>query len=527
MVLKMKRLQSLARREEGLTLVELVVTLVLFAIIATSALGLFISLVNSTIVAKRRAVASTLATNQMEYLKSLPYDSLAVAGGTIYSASPLPATTTKKLDGVTYTIKTGINYVDDAFDGCANYPTQQLKETYCRNYPPPTGAPSPDTNPQDYKIAHVTVTDPANSKLAEVDTQISARVSETASTTGALFVTVIDSTGNPVTSATVGVTNTTVTPNVNLSDTTDTNGVAIFYGMPVDTTNYDFVVTASKTGYSTLVTIAPSGTLQPTYPSQRIFTQQSSYVTLTINPMSSSSLVLEAVNTSGAALPNARIYVKGGYKRYTATTDTSYYFDNMTPSDTRPTTDASGLAAISNLAPGPFIFCGDNGATSCTIGGTTYYLAAALPYSGDNPFNPVSVPAFSASAPTYAYGAGSYIQKVRLILTTVSSFPRIKTMNPYDASIASGTLSNFTFTMTGVNLPCTASGAGCGTTVQFTQGATVYTAACTGSSAGTQLNCTVDLSGATAGDLQISVTANGNTLTLPVPPPQGALSVTP
>ena len=52
-----------------------------FAIIAISFMGLYSSLIRSTIIAKRRAVATSLATGQMEYLKSLPYDSLAIAGG--------------------------------------------------------------------------------------------------------------------------------------------------------------------------------------------------------------------------------------------------------------------------------------------------------------------------------------------------------------------------------------------------------------------------------------------------------------
>src|SRR5262249_18768441 len=123
--------------EAGFTLVELTVAMSIMAVITVSFMGLFTTLVRSTVIAKREAVALSLATNQMEYIKSLPYDNLAVVGGSIYSTHPIPATVTKALNGVTYTIKTSINYVDDAYDGCTNYPTQQLKQTYCRNYPPP------------------------------------------------------------------------------------------------------------------------------------------------------------------------------------------------------------------------------------------------------------------------------------------------------------------------------------------------------------------------------------------------------
>jgi prepilin-type N-terminal cleavage/methylation domain-containing protein len=515
-------------RESGFTLVELAVTLVVIAIVTLSLFGLFTSLVRSTIIAKRQAVASALATNQMEYLKSLPYDNLAVAGGSIYATSPIPATTTKKINGVTYTIKTSINYVDDAYDGCANYPDQATKQLYCRNYPPPTGSPSPDTNPQDYKIAHVTVTDKSNLQLAQVDTQISARVAETASTTGALFVTIIDTNGNKVSGATVSVSNTTITPAANVSDTTDNNGIAIFYGLPPDS-GTDYHITASKSSYSTLTTIVANGILQPTYPSQKILSQQSSYVTMIIKPQGANSLVIETVDTSGNPLGNVKVYVKGGYKKYVTTSDTTYYYDTMSPADTRPVTDASGFATLQNLVPGQYIFCGDAGATSCAVGATTYYLAAAVPYGGTNPFNPINVPVYDPASPsstTFDYNGTAYLQKVRLILTPTSGYPRVSSITPADASLSGGTLSSFPFTVSGTNLPCSSVASSCGTTVRFVQGSNTYTASCTGTD-GLQLSCTVDLTGTTAGNTKMVVIANGYTLTMPADPLIGGIIVTP
>lgn len=513
----------------GFTIVELVVGIVVFATIAVSFLGLYTSLIHSTIIAKRQAVASSLATSQMEYLKSLSYDSLAVAGGSIYATSPLPATVTKTLDGVTYTIKTGINYVDDAYDGCAVYPTQALKELYCRNYPPPSGSPATDTNPQDYKIVHIIVNDKNNLKLAEVDTQISARVSETASTTGALFINIIDNNGNKVSGATVTVVNTTITPNANVSDTTDSNGTAIFYGLPPDT-NTDYHITATKTGYSSLTTIITSGSLQPTYPSQKIITQQSSYATLVLKQQGTYSLLAEAVDTSGTPINGMKVYIKGGYKRYTSTSDTAYYYDNMSPSDTRPTTDTGGIVNLQNLVPGSYIFCGDDAATSCRVGGTTYYLVAAVPYSGTNPFNPVAVPTYDGSTPpatTFEFSGNDYLQKVRLIFSTQSNHPRVTSITPSNTSLASGPITDYSFAVAGTNLPCTGTPASCNTTVRFLQGAGTYTASCTGTGAGLLLNCTVDLTGVTTGNTQMVVIANGYTLTTSADPLIGGVVVLP
>ncbi len=522
-------MKRVVKVQAGYTLIELVTGVFVFGIIALSFLYLFTSLVSSTVVTKRKAQALSLATNQMEYLKSLPYNSLAVAGGSIVTSNPLPATKTETVNGVVYTIKTNIEYIDDAFDGCGSYPNLTLKQKYCRNYPPPTGSPATDTNPADYKMARVSVTDPKDKTLAQVDTQISARVAETASTTGALFVSVIDSNGNPVSGATVQVSNSTTNPNVSVSDNSDSNGTVIFYGLPVDTNGYDYIVTASKNNYSSLTTIAPAGSLQPNYVSQQIFTQLSSFVTLPIKLQGQHSLLLESTTTSGAVLPGVRVYLKGGYKKYTATTDTSYYFDNMSP-DTRPTTDGGGLAALDSLVPGSYFACGDSGSTSCVVGGTNYYLAAAVPYVGASSLGPITVPIYDSAHPpatTFAHNGVDYLQKVRLMFTTSATMPRLNSISIYEVSQGTGDLSAVTFSLTGTNLPCSASAGSCATDVAFTQGGNNYAANCTGTSAGMQLDCTVNLTGTSLGTVGMTVAANSQTLTIPSGPHMGVLNVTP
>jgi len=519
------------RKEGGYTLVELLMVISVLAFLSLGAFDLFVSLLHSAIVGTRQAVASTLATNQMEYLKSLPYDNLAVAGGPIVSTTTVPGTLTKKVNGNTYTIITNISYVDNAYDGCGPYPDQATKQQYCRNYPPPTGAPSPDNNPADYKDVNVTVKDKSGLRLASVDTQIAALVAETASNTGALFVHVNDSGGNPISGATVNVVNSSVSPAVNVSDTTDENGIVIFYDLPPSTSGNKYQISASDSGYSSLTTIVPNGSLQPTYSSQNLIALNSSSVTLMLAQQGQNSLVLETTDTSGNPLPGAKIYVKGGYKKYTVITDTSYYYDTLSPSDIRPMTDSGGLAALTNLVPGSYYFCGDLGATSCSVGGTTYYLAAAVPYGGSNPLQPIIVPIYDPSNPpatTYSYNGVNYLQKVRLMLTNNSSFPRVSALTPSDVSLA-GSLSSFAFNITGVNIPCSATAGSCTTRVSFIQGSSTYTAACTGVSGNTQqtLSCSVNLTGLISGSTQLVIAVGSNTLTLPASPLLGGLIVTP
>lgn len=510
------------RPQAGYTIVELVLALFIMGIVALSIFTLFTALVNSSLLMKRKGVALSLATSQMEYLKSLPYDLLAVSGGSIVATSYLPASTQQTLSGVKYTITTSINYADEAYDGCGSYPTVTLKQKYCRNYPAPASAPATDTNAADTKVIHVKVSDLSGRVLSDVDTQIAARVAETASNTGAIFVTVVDETGNPVEGANVNLANTTITPNVNVNDTTDQNGVVIFYGMPPDNSNYDYKATASLNGFSTLSTLPPSGTLQATYSNVQVLSQQSSSITMQLRSMLSDSLVLETTDTSGVPLANVKLHLKGGYKKYTATTDTTYYYDTMSPSDTRPVSDAGGFASVTNLVPGPYYVCGDAGATSCAVGGTAYYLAAAIPYGGTSALSPTVVPTSLANLPTFSFNSSNYAQKVRLMLTTSSTFPRLTKLTPNEASLSAANIAAFPFQLSGANLPCGATPAACTTIVRLKQGGSTFTASCIGSS--NVLNCTVNLSAATLGATTLEVVANG-TLTLPAAMPLGGINV--
>jgi prepilin-type N-terminal cleavage/methylation domain-containing protein len=77
--------------QDGYTLVELLVAIVVLSILVAGIYSLLSGLIFSAAFIKKQAIGLTLATNQMEYYKSLPYDSLAVAGGSIYSANTLPA----------------------------------------------------------------------------------------------------------------------------------------------------------------------------------------------------------------------------------------------------------------------------------------------------------------------------------------------------------------------------------------------------------------------------------------------------
>lgn len=507
-------------KQTGFTIIELLLGMVIIGILVITIADTYIAMQSTAVLAKHKSIASEIATNKIESLKALPYDSLAVAGGAIQSQTPLPNSETKTINSYTYTTKISINYIDDAFDGCADYSTLALKQQLCRNYPPPSGAPAKDLNPADYKIVNVKVYGANNTKFAELDTQIAARVAETDSTTGALIVKVIDDAGNPVSGATVHVVNSTISPATDSTDSTDGNGNAVFYGLAPDMGN-DYSVTASKSGYSSLSTIKPSGSLWPTFLSQNIFLQLSSPLTLILKPMTQNSVIVETYDTSGNPISGVKVNMKGGYKKYIDSTpppapNTEYYYNNYTPTDLRPATDSNGQTGITDLVPGAYIFCGDDGKTGCNKGATSYTLAAAVSYGDDHSFKPVGVPSYNTSLPTFTLNSQTFVQKIRLILTTSPNLPVVDTLAP--SSVDTANLASFKFKLNGRNLTCYNTGLGCPTTVKLTNGTNTYTADCKDdlNTTGLYMDCAVDLTGAPVGMLEVKVENSGGILELPL-----------
>lgn len=322
------------RDQRGFTITELVLAIVVFSIISVGVYSLLTSYITSATFAQMKALAVGVATAEMEELRTLPYNSLAVQGGAILiDGEYLPAEKEIKRSDRVFTVSTDIRYVDDAYDGCFSYGSEEQMKLNCRNGPPDSSKPV-DTGPHDYKVAQVNVKDKVSGQVfASLSSNFAPRVAEVPSDIAMLSVKVTHENGEGIPGATVRVRNNTVTPAIDQTVTTDDTGTALFSDIKPDNER-DYIITASKTGYSTLETIPVDGEFMPRYPNLAAVAQNLTNATMKIDQVSSRSLSLKVVSTSGTPLSGTQISIKGGIKLYTNTDDDRYSYNETLTTDT-------------------------------------------------------------------------------------------------------------------------------------------------------------------------------------------------
>jgi len=227
------------RPVRGVSLVDVIVGTFLILVVFLTLFGLLRASILVSAVTKARASATAVATSQMEYVRSLSYDSVGTVGGIPPGTVPQYATTT--LDGVTFATRTFIGYVDDPADGLG---VSDL-----------TGITT------DYKQVRVSVTYFLNERIREVAlvSNVVPPGLETSTGGGTLKIDVVDAQGAPVPGASVRIVNGSVSPAVDV--TTYANATGAVY-LPGAATSTEYQVTVGKSGYSSAQTYARDATNQ-------------------------------------------------------------------------------------------------------------------------------------------------------------------------------------------------------------------------------------------------------------------------
>ncbi|MBU1038654.1 hypothetical protein KKC17_00225 [Patescibacteria group bacterium] len=305
----------------GVTLLQALLGLALFTVITLSLYDVYLQLTKS--VKKNRLVtaATLLATEKMEVVRNLPYQSVGLVNG--LPSGSLPADSLDSKDNVIFTVQYNVRNIDDPFDGTIG------------------GLPN-DTAPADYK--QVTVTVSCSTCLpffnpVSLTTIVAPKNLENTGNNGALIIKAINASGQPINGALVHITNSTVSPIIDLTDTTDNQGNLLLVDVPPAQESYRIVV--SKTGYSTDRTYAPDDpiVINPVKTDATVIAQEVTSLTFAIDLLS--QLNISTINSTCEAIANIPFNLQGA-KLISQSPAVYKYNQNLT-------TDTNGLKTLTNL----------------------------------------------------------------------------------------------------------------------------------------------------------------------------------
>ncbi len=250
--------------QKGFAFLELVISVGILALLIHAIASLVIASYDILGYSRTRISARHLANEKIELIRNLPYSQVAVAGG--IPPGDLPQIETLERNGLEYTVRLSVVYVDDAFDGLA--PTDSL--------------------PTDYKRVRVDVswdgTFASDSTITMV-TDIAPKGVETTIGGGTLSILIFDANAAPVEGATVRITNQTVNPAIDLTLESNSLGRVLLPGAPVCFECY--AIEATKSGYSSDKTYTSLEVAHPDKPSVTIEEGDLTEISFNIDRLSS------------------------------------------------------------------------------------------------------------------------------------------------------------------------------------------------------------------------------------------------
>ena len=226
------------QQQGGFSLVEILIVSALMLVVFGSLLISFRYSLELISHSRAKLTALTLANDGMEYIRSLSYNEVGTVSG--IPSGLLPQVSTTTLNGIEFTKRVLVEYIDDDADGL--------------------GAADSNGITTDYKQAKVTLawTLRGVSKEVFLVSNIIPKSIETDVNGGTVRVNVFDFDNAPLPGALVRLVNTVLVPTIDVTRTSDATGVALFGGAPQGG-NYEIFVTAP--GYSTDQTYKATTTL--------------------------------------------------------------------------------------------------------------------------------------------------------------------------------------------------------------------------------------------------------------------------
>jgi prepilin-type N-terminal cleavage/methylation domain-containing protein len=210
---------------KGFTLIEVLVSIAIFAILSASAYQLYSVIINSITYYRTQTAISSLADHYLEVARNLAYSKVGTLNGNPHGSLPdLPSALTVSYGGTNYQVYYVVNALHDP------------AET--------------NIGVQDYKQIKLYIKNIATGKTNNFLTTVAPIALASMGTGGVLSIHVISKPPSSldVPGAIINITNTSVSPSINLTRVADSTGRWTEIGLPADS-HYHVVVT--QNGYST------------------------------------------------------------------------------------------------------------------------------------------------------------------------------------------------------------------------------------------------------------------------------------
>lgn len=285
--------------EKGFGLVETIVGVTLFVIISFSVYVGYTKILQGIQILKVKNAAASLANEQIEIVRNLPYADIGIVDG--LPPGKLPRMQTITRNGIDFNVLVSIRDIDDPFDGLI-------------------GQVPNDLSPADYKLVQFDISceNCAYQENLVFYSRVSPQNLETTSNNGALFIQVFDSNGQPITGADVHIENNQEPFSIKIDEVTNNQGMFQIVDAPPSIEGYEILVT--KEGYSLekTYTVGDPENPAPYVPHANVVSGEITQISFAIDKLS--DLFLETKNPACTSVSYVDINIRGskmiGYNTY-------------------------------------------------------------------------------------------------------------------------------------------------------------------------------------------------------------------
>ena len=391
---------AVGRSDSGFTIIELLITTFVIGTIVTGLFGFFVLSLRTAQESERRLVAVALANEKMELIRNLPYVNVGTSGG-VPSGSILQEEAVDR-NGLTYTVRTDIRYVDDPYDGQAEGSIEEdEKITICHK--PGTAeeqslivsanaldahishgdtsgpceggeaTPEGDLYTADYKQVRVEVSwnSPNSVQPVLLITYVTPQGIEGGELGGTLDFQALNAAGASVQGASVRIVNDAVDPPIDLTTETNAEGRVILPALPESADSYE--ITLTNAGHTTEQTYDETADFIPDSDHSHLsmILREVTHKTFFIDLVSNLNILTE--DDTNTALGNIAYTIRGTKAIGVNGSAETVYLLNEEAS-----TDVNGEASYTDLVWDSYDITIDGDATGYDIKETSVFLPVVL-----------------------------------------------------------------------------------------------------------------------------------------------------